>query len=102
MTDAAWNILETGMRYALLLNQISLFEDNELAIKFSELDEVYHTLSDRSKHKFKLADTKYNKELLAVLAQRGYITSFQSDKDGNENVLVGFVKQMKSTTVAAN
>jgi len=102
LTDAAWNILETGMRYALLLNQISLFEDNELAIKFSELDEVYHTLSDRSKHKFKLADTKYNKELLAVLAQRGYITSFQSDKDGNENVLVGFVKQMKSTTVVAN
>jgi len=102
LADAAWNALEKDMRYALLLNQISLFKDNELASMFSELDEVYHTLSNRSKHKFKLADNKYNNELLTALAKRNYITSFQSDKDGNENVLVGFVKQMKSTTGAAN
>lgn len=102
LADAAWNILETDTRYALLLNQISLFSDDELAGMFSELDEVYHTFSDRSRHKFKLADTKYNKELLTALAQRDYITSFQPDKDGKEDVLVGFVKQIKNTPAAAN
>lgn len=102
LADAAWNALEKDMRYALLLNQISLFKDNELASMFSELDEVYHTFSDRSKHKFKLADTKYNNELLTALAKRDYITSFQKDKDRKEDVLVGFVKQIKSTPVAVN
>lgn len=102
LADAAWRVLETDMRYALLLNQISLFKDDELASMFGELDEVYHTLSDRSKHKFKLADTKYNNDLLTVLAKRDYITSFKPDKDGKENVLVGFVKQIKSAPVLAN
>ena len=102
LADAAWNILETDMRRELLLNQISLFKDNELARMFSELDEAYHTFSDRSKHKFKLADTKYNNELLTALEKRDYITSFQKDKDGKEDVLVGFVKQIKSTPMAVN
>ena len=102
LADAAWSILENDKRYALLLNQISIFSDDELADKFGELDEVYHVLSGRTKHKFKLADNEYNNKLLTALARRGYITSFQPDMDNKENVLVGYVKQRKGGTIAAN
>ena len=102
LSDKAWNVLETDKRYALLLNQMSLYTDDELASKFDELDDVYHTLADRTKHKFKLANTDYNKKLLTALDKRDYITSVQSDKDGKDDVLVGYVKQRKNMPVVAD
>lgn len=104
-TDAAWNVLEEEDKYALLLNQIDAYKNEELPNLFAELAPDYHQLVDRTKHKFKFAYTDYNKKLLNKLFQKDYITSADErwvDKENNkllttekEHVITGYVKQMK-------
>ena len=51
-TDTAWNILEEDDRYALLLNQLDAYKNEELPDLFAELASVYHQLIERTRHKF--------------------------------------------------
>ena len=103
-TDAAWNILDGNDKYALLLNQIDAYENEELPDLFAELALVYHQLVERTRHKFKFTYTDYNKALLDKLLQKGYIAKadeewiekedhilFSRDK---EHVITGYVKQI--------
>ena len=104
-TDAAWNVLGEEDKYALLLNQIDAYKNEELPNLFAELAPVYHQLVDRTKHKFKFAYTNYNMELLNKLLQKDYITSADEgwvDTEDNklsptekEHVIIGYVKQIK-------
>ena len=104
-TDAAWNVLEEEDKYALLLNQIDAYENEELPNLFAELAPVYHQLVDRTRHKFKFAHTDYNKKLLDKLVQKGYITRADEEQvdeednklfsTGKKHVITGYVKQIK-------
>ena len=101
--EASWELLPDEEKYQLLLNQIDCYNDSELASKFSELSPVYHQLSMRTKHKYTLAYSDYNRVLLEKLRDRSYVTSVEDtwvekDKHGlfknqNEHVLTGYVKQ---------
>lgn len=104
-TDTAWNILEEDDRYALLLNQLDAYKNEELPDLFAELASVYHQLIERTRHKFKFAYSDYNKKLLDKLIQKDYITSaeeewIEKEDDklfhmGKEHVITGYVKQFK-------
>ena len=104
-TDVAWNILEENDKYALLLNQIDAYENEELPKLFAELAPIYHQLVERTRHKFKFAYTDYNKALLDKLLQKGYITKADEewiDKEDHilfsrekEHIITGYVKQFK-------
>lgn len=94
--DEAWSVLEEDDKYALLLNQIDAYENEELPDLFEELARVYHQLIERTRHKFKFAYTDYNKKLLSKLVQKDYITSAEEEWDSNkEHVITGYVKQIK-------
>lgn len=104
-TDAGWNILDEDDKYALLLNQIDAYKNEELPDLFAELAPVYHQLIERTRHKFKFAYSDYNKKLLDKLIQKDYITSAEEEwigKEDNklfhtekEHVITGYVKQFK-------
>lgn len=104
-TDAAWNILDEDDKYALLLNQIDAYKNEELPNLFTELAPVYHQLIERTRHKFKFAYSDYNKKLLDKLVKKGYITSAEEEWIGKgdnklfntkkEHVITGYVKQLK-------
>lgn len=104
-TDAAWSVLVEDDKYALLLNQMDAYENEELPDLFAELDSVYHQLIERTRHKFKFAYSDYNKALLDKLVQKDYITSAEEewiDKEDHilssqekEHIITGYVKQIK-------
>lgn len=104
-TDATWSVLAEDDKYALLLNQMDAYENEELPDLFEELDSVYHQLIERTRHKFKFAYSDYNKELLDKLVQKDYITSAEEewiDKEDHilsgqekEHIITGYVKQVK-------
>lgn len=74
-----------------LLNQISLYENDELSELFFGLDETYYGLTQKEKrHGFKLIISEYKRELLEKLYGRNYITSFHEDSKTNK--FVGYVK----------
>ena len=101
--EASWELLPDEEKYELLLHQIGCYDDSELASKFLELSSVYHQLSMRTKHKYTLAYSDYNRALLEKLRDRSYVTSvedtwIEKDKHGlfknqKEHVLTGYVKQ---------
>ena len=105
-TDAAWNALEGNDKYALLLNQIDAYENEELPNLFAELASDYHQLIERTRHKFKFAYTDYNKALLDKLLQKGYITKAEGEWIGKEepglsgqdkeHIITGYVRQIKT------
>ena len=104
-TDATWDILDEEDKYALLLNQIDTYKNEELPDLFTELAPVYHQLIERTRHKFKFAYSDYNKQLLNKLVQKNYITSAEEewvDKGKHklynrekEHIIAGYVKQIK-------
>lgn len=104
-TDAAWNILDEENKYALLLNQIDAYKNEELPNLFLELAPVYHQLVERTRHKFKFTYNAYNKKFLDKLVQKDYITSAEEewvDKENHilssrekEHIITGYVKQLK-------
>jgi len=64
--------LEENDKYALLLNQIDAYENEEFPDLFAELAPVYRQLIERTRHKFIFAYTDYNKEFLDKLVQEIY------------------------------
>ena len=90
-------ILATEDKYALLLNQIYLYDYEELGSKFLELDNVYHPLA-KPGHKFRLANQEYNQRLLDALQNRDYLSNYQEEN----GELVGRVRQKRTLQMIEN
>lgn len=78
--EAAWQTLEEGDRYQLLLNQLEVYSLDEISNKLSTLAPVYQKLSDRTKRHREYLDVDglgYNKELLRKLKDIEYLTSVE-------------------------
>ena len=101
IVEAAWDILEEEKRYQLLLNHIDVYKDYELALKFKELNHVYHGLADRDRrHKVNLHYDEYNYNLMKKLYERDYLTSFSDEwhNNGKEHRLIGWVRKNTNIT----
>lgn len=101
----AWKLLPDDDKYKLLLNHMDVYQNNELPMLFGQLSSEYQQFVERTRHKFTLGFTEYNKLLLEKLKGRDYITSVEEqiveklDKSSSsgkkEHVLIGYVKQAK-------
>lgn len=101
----AWELLPDDKKYQLLLNHMNVFQDNELAMLFGQLSSEYHQLVERTRHKYSLAYSDFNKCLLEKLNARNYVTSVEetyvdkTDKvlfsSKKEHVLTGYVKNAR-------
>lgn len=80
--NQAWKLLDKDEKYALFLNQIDIFTNEEISLKLYDLDGVYKQLSDNSKrHMVKLYNDQvgYNKRLVRKLVEKKYLSSFNED-----------------------
>ena len=103
--DKAWQLLPNDEKDQLLLNHMEVYSDSELATLFGQLSSEYQQLVKRTKHKYTLEYSDYNKALLEKLKARDYITSVddayieKADKvlysSNRVHVLTGYVKQPK-------
>ena len=103
--NKAWQLLTDSEKYQLLLNQMDVYSNDELAPLFGQLSSEYEQLAKRTKHKYTLGYSDYNKALLEKLKAREYITRIDDvyiEKPGKalssierEHVLMGYVKQPK-------
>lgn len=95
--EAAWKVLELDMKYQIFINQIGILTNNEIAIKFSELDEDYKRLSDRSRrHEERLAYNDYNLRLVEHLERVEYLTSFRIEEKEERDIITHNIKIIKS------
>lgn len=86
--DRAWELLKEEDRYQLLLNQIDIFNIQEISSKLLSLAFDYRKLADTTRrHKEFLAidDYGYNKALLEKLQKLNYISSYCVDEYYEEN-----------------
>lgn len=104
IVDESWKLLPQKDKYELLINQIHVYSNDELASKFEEIGGPYVQLVDRSKvHKITLNDTEYNRKLMDHLLNVDYLTSREYEvkeqedkitfKKYVENIIVGRVKK---------
>ena len=103
--DRAWQLLPDDEKYHFLLNHMDAFSNGELAALFGQLSPEYQQFVERTRHKYSLGYSDYNKALLEKLKARDYITSIddtyieKSDRvlfsREREHVLTGYVKQHK-------
>lgn len=102
--DAAWDTLETDMRFELLYNQMEAFTLDELADKFKELGGPYDQFQSRVKRKYTLWCNDYNRKLCDKLRKIGFLTSCNEEEvvvgknqdtlsEIKRMMLVGYVKQ---------
>ena len=80
--NQAWKLLDKDEKYALFLNQIDIFTNEEISLKLNDLDGVYKQLSDNSKRRaVKLYNDQvgYNKRLVSKLVEKKYLSSFNED-----------------------
>lgn len=76
--ESAWDILDEGDRYQLLLNQLDVYSPDEISDKLSMLAPVYQKLADRTRRHTEYLDDDdlgYNRQLLDRLKDKGYLTS---------------------------
>ena len=76
--EAAWDVLEEGDRYQLLLNQLETYSLDEISEKLSLLAPVYQRLADRTRRHREYLDVDdlgYNQQLLNKLKDVNYLTS---------------------------
>lgn len=104
IVDESWKLLPQKDKYELLINQIHVYSNDELASRFEELGGPYVQLVDRSRvHKITLIDTEYNRKLMDHLLNVDYLTSREYEakeqqdkttfKKYVENIIVGRVKK---------
>ena len=103
--DKAWPLLPDDEKYQLLLNHMEVYTNNELSVLFGQLSPEYRQFVERTRHKYSLGYSDYNKALLEKLKARDYITRVddkyieKSDRvlssGKKEHVLIGYVKQAK-------
>ena len=68
-----------------------VYDQDELAEHFAQLDKTYHALAERTdhNHKYKLHNSEYNRMLCEKLKKRGYIT----DAKVKDEYLEGYVRK---------
>ena len=103
--DRAWRLLPDDEKYQLFLNQMGVYANSELPVLFGQLSPEYQQFVERTRHKYTLGYSDYNKALLDKLKTRDYITSVEdtyikkSDKltfsSKKEHVLTGYVKNAR-------
>ena len=101
--NVAWQLLPDDEKYQLFLNHMEVYTNNELPVLFGQLSPEYHQFVERTRHKYTLGYSDYNKALLEKLKTRDYITSIddtyieKTDKvlfsSKKEHVFIGYVKQ---------
>ena len=84
---------------------MNVYQDNELSMLFRQLSSEYHQFVERTRHKYSLAYSEFNKSLLEKLHARDYVTSVEeayvdkTDKvlfsNKKERVLTGYVKNAR-------
>ncbi|BAK47810.1 hypothetical protein CXIVA_18430 [Clostridium sp. SY8519] len=103
--DRAWRLLPDDEKYQLFLNQMEVYANSELPVLFGQLSPEYQQFVERTRHKYTLGYSDYNKALLDKLKTHDYITSVEdtyiekSDKltfsSKKEHVLTGYVKNAR-------
>lgn len=102
--ESAWQLLPEEEKYELLLNHIDMYKNDELPNLFAQLSSEYRQFVERSRHKYTIAVSDYNKALLEKLKNRDYITSVDESQTGQKgkeafsnekHILTGYVKQAK-------
>lgn len=76
-TEAAWNILKIDDKYELLYNQLEVYNLTEIASKFSELGGVYDVFAERTRHKYVLYASEYNRKLCIKLKEMTFLSSVE-------------------------
>ena len=89
--EAVWNVLPDECRYSWLCKHMGVYDQDELAEHFAQLDKTYHALAERTdhNHKYKLHNSEYNRMLCEKLKKRGYIT----DAKVKGEYLEGYVRK---------
>ena len=103
--EKAWELLADDKKYQLFLNHMDVYQNSELPLLFSQLSIEYQQFVERTRHRYSLAYTDYNKALLKKLKARNYITSVEESyapqkgkalfSSKKEHILRGYVKQAK-------
>lgn len=89
--EAVWNVLPEECRYSWLCKHMGVYDQDELAEHFAQLDKTYHVLAERTdhNHKYRLYNSEYNRVLCEKLKKRGYITGVTV----KGNYLEGYVRK---------
>ena len=87
--EAVWNNLPENHRYKWLYDQMHVYDLDELADHFSQLEATYHQFAQRTLHKYKVHNNDYNALLCEKLKKRGFLTSVNYKGDWIE----GYVKK---------
>ena len=89
--EAVWNVLPDECRYSWLCKHMGVYDQDELAEHFAQLDNTYHALAERTdhNHKYRLHNSEYNRILCEKLKKRGYITGVTV----KGNYLEGYVRK---------
>lgn len=101
---SSWQALSDKDKYQLLYKQMYVFNLDEIAVKFCELGGPYNQFSERTRHKFVLYPTDFNKDLCEKLLDKEFISSWDetdekvdSDpitfKDKYEKRITGYVRK---------
>lgn len=100
--EKAWELLKKDDRYQLLLNQLDIYSNDEIALKLSILDTVYKPLADRSRrHKeyLPIDNIGYNEKLLDKLKKKKYFTSVEKKEYDEEDTSTHIKKHMQRFVV---
>ena len=87
--EATWNNLPDNERYKWLYDQMQVYNLDELAEHFAQLENTYHQFVQRTLHKYKVHNNDYNAMLCEKLKKRGFLTSVNYKGEWIE----GFVKR---------
>ncbi len=100
--EKAWELLKKDDRYQLLLNQLDIYSNDEIALKLSILDTVYKPLADRSRRHKKylpIDNIGYNEKLLDKLKKKKYFTSVEKEEYDEEDTSTHTKKHMQRFVV---
>ena len=88
--EAVWENLPEDRRYEWLYNQMEVYDLDELAEHFAQLEKTYLQFVDRDRrHKYKVYNTEYNAKLCAKLKEIGFVTGVKNTGEWLE----GYVKK---------
>ena len=73
--ETIWEELPEENRYRWLYNQMDVYNLDELAEHFAQLEATYHQFAQRTQHKYKVHNNEFNIQLCEKLKKRGFLTS---------------------------
>ena len=91
--ETIWNVLPEENRYRWLYNQMDVYNLDELAEHFTQLEATYHQFAQRTQHKYKVHNNEFNAHLCRKLKKRGFLTSVNYKGQWIE----GYVKKVNAS-----